>query len=193
MTSPDYDAECRDYLKSLIRQYSIRVSESEFTLSSGEKSKVYCDLKKSVLRHDAAEALARLIHRASEPFGPVDAYAGVALGGCHLASVASTLSDRAAALHVRKEAKDHGTKNLVEAPELPPDSRVVLVEDVTTTAGSALRALEALKAGGHNVVAVVTVVDRRGAWTLEEPAPEVGGVPIVALYRLEEFFDSKPV
>ncbi len=189
----DYEQECRDQLKGLIKDYSVRVSDSEFTLSSGEKSRVYCDLKKSALRHEAAEPLAKLIHTASAPFGPVDAYAGVALGGCHLASVASVLSDRAVALHVRKEAKDHGTKNLVEAPGLAQGSKVVLVEDVTTTAGSALRALEALKAGGYNVVAVVTVVDRRGAWGGERPPAEIGGVPIVSLFRLEEFFDSKPV
>lgn len=182
----DYEKECRVQLRSLIADHSVRVSDAEFTLSSGEKSRVYCDLKKSVLRHEAAEPLAKLVHVASAPFGPVGAYAGVALGGCHLASVASVFSDRAVALHVRKEAKDHGTKSLVEAPELAPGAPVVLLEDVTTSAGSALRALDALQQAGYNVVCVLAVVDRRRV-----PEDSLAGVPFRSLYRIEEFLSPE--
>jgi orotate phosphoribosyltransferase len=184
----EYAQECRRQLRDLITEYSIRVSDTEFTLSSGDKSRVYCDLKKSVLRHEAAEPLARLVHVASSPFGPVDAYAGVALGGCHLASVSSVFSDHAVTVHVRKEPKDHGTKSLVEAPSLPPDARVVLLEDVTTSASSALRALDALRSLGHNVVLVLTVVDRRKA-----AEPLLDGVPFRSLFRIEEFLDEADV
>lgn len=184
----------RSFLRDLIQERSIKVVplDQEFTLSSGEKSRVYCDLKKSALRHEAAEALASLVLDAVSKFGPVEAFAGVALGGCHLASTVSVLSDRAAAIHVRKEAKGHGTGKLVEAPDLAPGAPVVLLEDVTTTANSALKALEALRAEGYNVVAVVTVVDRREAWSSKAPPSEIGGIPLVSLFRIEEFVPERP-
>lgn len=179
-----YEEGCRFVLRALIAEHSIRVvsRHEEFTLSSGEKSRVYCDLKKSCLRHEAAEALSALVLSAVSHLGPVAAFAGVALGGCHLASTVSVLSSSASAIHVRKEAKGHGTKGLVEAPELAPGAPVVLLEDVTTSAGSALRALETLQQAGYNVVCVLTVVDRR-----KLPEDVLGGVPFRSLYRIEEF------
>ncbi len=184
---PDYEDECRTFLLELIREHSVKVvsRHEEFTLSSGEKSRVYCDLKKSALRHEAAEALAALVMSAVSELGPVDAFAGVALGGCHLASTVSVLSAKASAIHVRKEAKGHGTGQLVEAPELLPDARIVLLEDVTTSAGSAFKALQVLQQAGYNVVCVLTIVDRR-----RSPEDVLGGIPFRSLYRIEEFLSS---
>ncbi len=189
-----YESECRDRMRALIREKSVRVVDpaNQFTLSSGEKSCVYCDLKKSALLHEATEPLSTLILSAASGLGSPDAFAGVALGGCHLASIASANSTGASAIHVRKEAKGHGTKNLVEAPDLPAGSSVVLVEDVTTSAASALKALVALQEAGYNVLGIVTVVDRRKAWSKEVPEPTVGGVPIRALFRIEELCDGEP-
>ncbi len=186
----------REHIRSLIRSLSVRVVPpgEEFTLSSGERSRVYCDLKKSALLGEAAGPLASLIVDASLDLAPETgsfAYAGVALGGCHLASIAAFYSG-SDAIHVRKEAKGHGTKKLVEAPSCPPGTPVVLVEDVTTTANSALKALEALREEGFSVIGIVTVVDRRNAWKSQPPEQTVGGVPIRSIFRIEELCDGEP-
>jgi orotate phosphoribosyltransferase len=190
----DYERGCRAQLLPLIREKSVRIvpAGQEFTLSSGDKSRVYCDLKKTALLHEAAEPLAALILAKAAELGTPVAYAGVALGGCHLASIASSFSSGAHAVHVRKEAKDHGTKNLVEAPDMPPGSEVVLIEDITTTANSALRALAALQGVGYAVLGIITIVDRRNAWSKESPDMTVGGVPIRSIFRIEEFVPEEP-
>lgn len=189
----EYESDCRAKILALLRQESVRVvpAGEEFTLSSGEKSRVYCDLKKTALLHEAAEPLSTLILSKASSLGRVVAFAGVALGGCHLASIASSFSSGAHAMHVRKEAKGHGTKSLVEAPDLPLPADVVLVEDVTTTAGSALKALDALREAGFNVLGIITIVDRRNAWK-GSPEPTVGGVPILSIFRIEELVDGNP-
>jgi len=184
----------RSDLLGMIRSRSVRVvpAGEEFTLSSGDKSRVYCDLKKTALLHAAGDALGALIVAKASELGKPAAYAGVALGGCHLASIASAHSGCADAIHVRKEAKGHGTKNLVEAPDLPLPADVVLVEDVTTTAGSAAKALVALREAGYNVIGIVTVVDRRQAWKSTPPDSTVEGVPILSIFRIEELVDGDP-
>lgn len=189
----EYENECRAQILALLRKESVRVVPpgEEFTLSSGEKSRVYCDLKKTALLHEAAESMSTLILSKASELGKTVAFAGVALGGCHLASIASAFSSGAHAIHVRKEAKDHGTKNLVESPDLFLPADVVLVEDVTTTAGSALRALGALQEAGFRVLGIITVVDRRNAWR-GSPEPTVGGVPILSIFRIEELVDGEP-
>jgi orotate phosphoribosyltransferase len=189
-----YEKECRSQVLTLIREKSVRVVPvgEEFTLSSGDRSRVYCDLKKTALLHEAAEPLAALILAKASELGKPVAYAGVALGGCHLASIASSFSSGASAIHVRKEAKGHGTKNLVEAPDLPSGCDVVLVEDTTTTANSALKALVALQEAGYVVLGVISVVDRRNAWSKEVPSSTVGGVPMLSIFRIEEFVPEEP-
>ncbi len=93
------------------------------------------------------------------------AVAGVELGGCPLASAVSLTTfrrgDAKDALYVRKAAKDHGSQRLVEGnTHLHPDAPVVVLEDVVTTGGSTLRAIETLSAAGCRVVGVIALVDR---------------------------------
>ena len=64
-------------------------------------------------------------------------------------------------LIVRKEAKDHGTGQQVEGPELPEGSKVTVLEDVTTTASSAIKAVDALREAGYEVTRIVTLIDRQ--------------------------------
>jgi orotate phosphoribosyltransferase len=89
------------------------------------------------------------------------------------------------ALYVRKAKKDHGTEKLVEGDKsLFPGIRVALLEDVITTGGSSLKAVEALRAAGANVVGIVALVDREegGAETIRE-----AGLPLVSLARRTDF------
>lgn len=179
----------RKFIGGLIRKHSIRVGQ-EFELSSGRKSNVYCDLKQTMLRADVLDSLGILLACfADDHFGDgreITAFAGVALGGCHLATLAASQPFGRDVIYVRKEVKNHGTKNLIEAPDKMGDDRVVLFEDVTTTAQSAAHAVKVLQEGGYKVLGIITVVDRRGAWTDTPPADTVEGVPIFSLFRIEE-------
>lgn len=178
-------------LHALIKRYSIQVvpAGKEILLSSGEKSRIYCDLKKTILRADAQRFLGFKLSQVASEFKPT-AYAGVALGGCHLASLAAARDEGwKDVIYVRKEAKEHGTKNLIEAPEMSKESaRIVLLEDVTTTANSARKAVEVLRAAGYHVQGIITVVDRREAWNMSDVPDVIDGVPIRAIYRIESFF-----
>ncbi len=179
-------------LKQLIQKHSIRILPpgESFELSSGRRSRVYCDLKKTILRSEAQPQLAGRLGDVAYEFQPT-ALAGVVLGGCHLASLTATYNLHKDVIYVRKEAKKHGTQNLIEAPEMDKaTSRVVLLEDVTTTAASALKAIQILQADGYNVVGVVTVVDRRDSWLDSDVENEIGGVPLRWLFRLEELVEG---
>jgi len=84
---------------------------------------------------------------------------------------------------VRKERKDHGAEELIDG-ELRPGARVVIVEDVTTTGGSVLKAIKEVRAKGCAIAAVVTVVDRlEGA----KAALAEEGIDLIALYTTEDF------
>src|SRR6185503_16544221 len=118
-----------------------------------------------------------------------DAVAGVELGGCPLASAVSLTSHLQGrdlpALYVRKQKKDHGSERLVEGDKaLFPGIRVVMLEDVITTGGSTLRAVESLRQAGANVVGIAALVDRKesGAETIR-----AAGLPLVTLATRDDF------
>jgi orotate phosphoribosyltransferase len=89
------------------------------------------------------------------------------------------------AVYVRKEAKDHGSKRLLEGDtRLAAGTPMVILEDVVTTGGSTLKAVEKLRAAGHAVVGVVALVDRLEGG---REAIEAAGLPMVALYTRRDF------
>lgn len=181
-------------LLDMLREHSYR--SGTFTLASGKQSDFYIDCKQTFLRRGGLWAAAEKLYSLTDRFGAV-AVAGEGGGGVPLAAAVSMYSRREERgqrnqLHcivVRKGAKDHGTENRVErARDVVPDgSKVVLVEDVLTSGGSALRAVEALQADGLKVVAVIALVSRReGAEELFwNKAPE-----LISLYKREDFVDG---
>jgi orotate phosphoribosyltransferase len=118
--------------------------------------------------------------------------AGVELGGCPLASaVALTSHQRGApldAIYVRKAAKEHGSRRMLEGDtHLPAGAKVAVLEDAVTTGGSTLRAVEVLRERGYEVVGVIALVDRREGGA---EAIEAAGLPFVALYGREDFLGA---
>jgi orotate phosphoribosyltransferase len=120
---------------------------------------------------------------------PCQAVAGVELGGCPLASAVSLVSFQRgrhlAALYVRKEQKDHGSKRLVEGDRsITPGMPVVVLEDVITTGGSTLKAVDKLGQAGVKVVGVVALVDR-----LEGGADAIrgAGLPLTCIASRRDF------
>jgi orotate phosphoribosyltransferase len=94
------------------------------------------------------------------------------------------------AFFVRKEAKAHGLSRRIEGPLLAPGERCMLVEDVVTTGGSTLRALEAVRDEGHEVCGVLAICDRLagGAEAIEQAA----GAPFVALTTIDDVYPERP-
>ena len=114
------------------------------------------------------------------------------LGGCPLASAVALVSHQKStpkdAIYVRKEVKDHGSKRALEGDSrLAPGASLVILEDVTTTGGSTLKAVEKLRAAGYVVAGVVTLVDRLEGG---REAIEAAGLPLVALYTRRDFIPA---
>ncbi len=186
----------RSTILHLLKEHSVKIAESgkEFTLASGAKSRFYIDVKKTAMSAEAHFPLASLLYDklAQGDFGAVEAVAGVALGGCHLASIVGLYArtdgqTKLNVVYVRKEAKDHGTKNLVEGPVMAPGSRVVLLEDVVTTGGSSIKAVNQLKDAGFLVTGILAVIDRRAK---ADRTTHLNGQPFESLYTLDDFEEA---
>lgn len=141
-------------------------SGKEFTLSSGETSTVYIDVKKTVLHHRCHKLVAKLLWDKMlgefRRYGVIQSVAGVALGGCHLASIVAMYAPcDLDVVYVRNSPKNHGTENLLERPHMFRDQQIVLIEDVVTTGKSSSLAAKALEQEGYNVLGIISVVDRR--------------------------------
>lgn len=132
-----------------------------FTLASGAKSSYYIDIKKAstnpkVLKLIAQEMAERMKADNLKP----DRIAGVVLGSIPLAA-ALALETGIPYVMVRKEKKDHGTGKLVEG-DLNPGEKVLVIEDVITTAGSSIQAIGILREAGAKIIGVLSVIDREG-------------------------------
>jgi orotate phosphoribosyltransferase len=150
----------------------------EFTLRSGRKSRYYFDK----YRFETSPELLRNVARELAGMLPegVQRLAGAELGGVPLATSVA-LETGLPFVIVRKESKGYGTAKRIEG-QMEPGERVVLLEDVATTAGAALKAVEALRDAGASKVSVLLVLDR------QEGAAEAfreAGVPYRALFTTE--------
>jgi orotate phosphoribosyltransferase len=140
---------------------------AEMKLASGRTSNFYFNMKPTMLHPEGADLIGALIVAAIAA-DKADLIGGLEMGAVPIATAVATVSHTSGqpvpAFFVRKQAKEHGTQSLIEglAPgESLTGKRVVIVEDVTTTGGSAIKAADAVKAAGGTVVRVVTVVDRQ--------------------------------
>ena len=165
----------RNELADLLTQYKA-IEFGDFTLASGAKSPYYIDVKTAVTHPDLLVAVAESI-AASHTF---DVVAGVAVGGVPLC-VAVSLTKKVPFAIIRASEKNHGKKNVIIGDVKGKD--VLLVEDVTTSGGSALYGINALRAAGAKADRVITVVDREQgaeAMLLEH------GIRLIPLVRLHE-------
>jgi orotate phosphoribosyltransferase len=139
-------------LADLLVEYKA-IEFGDFTLASGAKSKFYIDVKTAVTNPDLLSAVASAVAATQE----FDVIAGVAVGGVPLAVATALVAKKPYAI-IRSSEKDHGKKNLIIGNV--KGMRVLMVEDVTTSGGSALYGIDALRAAGATIDCVVTVVDR---------------------------------
>lgn len=175
----------RERLVALLLERSFRVGD--FVLSSGARSRFYIDCRTTTTHADGQAVVGRLGLAALRDAGlRPDAIGGLTMGADPVAYAiahASWLADDPVnAFTVRKEPKAHGTGKRVEGCFQSGD-RVVVVEDVITTGGSALKAIEAVEAEGGHVIAVLSLVDREEGG---REAIEARGYPVHALVGVGE-------
>ncbi len=156
----------RDELRNLIR--SLSVVRGEVVLSSGQRSDHYVDLRRATLHHRAAPLIGRVMLEVTADW-EYDAVGGLTLGAdpvatamLHAAAAAGRTLD---SFVVRKAGKAHGLQRRIEGPDVA-GRRVLAVEDTSTTGGSVLTAVEALREASAEVVGVAVVVERGAADTV---------------------------
>ena len=154
----------RAELNQIIRELSYE--EREVTLASGRKSNFYFDGKQTTLHAQGGLLVGKAFWEEVKAFGEqIDGVGGLTLGADPIAtatSIAAALDGNPVhAFIIRKEPKGHGTGQWLEGRKnLPKGSKVVIVEDVTTTGGSSMKAVERAQEEGLEVVGIVTLVDR---------------------------------
>lgn len=176
--------DARARLLELLRTRSY--AKKRVVLASGKESDFFIDCKQTVLTAEGHALVGALMF---EALPPCDAVAGVELGGCPLASAVALVSFERGqpkdAVYVRKEAKDHGSRRLLEGDTgLAPSAAVVILEDVITTGGSTLKAAEKIRAAGYRVAGVVALVDRSEGG---REAIEAAGIAVRAIFTRADF------
>src|SRR3954465_1970602 len=147
----------RDRLVAAMREHALVIGE--VTLTSGAIAQYYVDAKRAILRPEGFAALAELVAERAPARGAT-AVGGLTMGADPIACAALAGGAGVKAFFVRKETKAHGLQRRIEGPDLDADDRCLVVEDVVTTGGSTVAAIEALKDAGHEIVGVVSVLDR---------------------------------
>ncbi|MDO4551822.1 MAG: orotate phosphoribosyltransferase [Planctomycetia bacterium] len=178
-----YNAE---QLKNLIHQKALRFGD--FTLASGRKAKYYLDGKQVTLNSDGArlvgEGILQLLETETEfP----SAVGGMSIGADPITAAVITVAD----IHgkslkgflVRKESKGHGTNKFVEGPVSPGDSAVI-VEDVVTTGGSSLLAIQRAEEFGLKIKTVIAIIDRMEGG---REAFQKAGYTLKSLFTIRDF------
>ena len=178
----------RNNLIAIIREHALQFGQ--FTLASGKQASYYLDCRMVTLHPQGSNQIAAgmLELIMSNHFGVIpDAVGGLAIGADPItASVvvhAGLHGQNLLGFMVRKEAKQHGTGKLVEGP-VKPGMKCVIVEDVITSGGSALKAASAARDFGREVIGVLGVIDRLEGG---EAAFKAAGIPLATLLTINDF------
>jgi len=160
VANPGLDQAAKLELARLVTDLS--VVHGKVTLASGKEADYYIDLRRATLHHAAAPLIGKLLRQLTADWDYVAA-GGLTLGAdpVALSMLHSAANDGVVldAFVVRKSVKEHGMQRRIEGMEVR-GQRVLAVEDTSTTGGSVLEAVAALREAGANVIGVVTVVDR---------------------------------
>jgi orotate phosphoribosyltransferase len=173
----------RDALLDLVKSQAI--VHGKVTLSSGREADYYVDLRRTTLSGEAAPLVGRVMLELTQDWD-FDAVGGLTMGADPIAAAmihqAAAQGRRLDAFVVRKEAKAHGLQRRIEGPDVT-GRRVLVVEDTSTTGGSPLTALAAVREAGAVPVGVATIADRA---TGAGEKIEAEGVPYRFVYSLED-------
>jgi orotate phosphoribosyltransferase len=183
-------AAARARLLADLREHALVIGE--VTLTSGRKAQYYVDAKRAILLPETFAAIGALIADRAR------AWEATAVGGVPVSAIPVACATLAAgfpkAFIVRKERKTHGLQRWIEGPELKPGERCVIVEDVVTTGGSTIEAVERVRSEGLTVAGVVSVLDRLAGGTQAILAALGDGqaARYAALTTIDEVYPDRP-
>ena len=180
--------DARERLIAELREHALVIGE--VTLTSGRTAHYYVDAKRAILRPEGFRALGELVVAEVERVG-AGAVGGMTMGADPVACAALAAGAPVKAFFVRKDRKQHGLQRWIEGPELEPGERCLVVEDVVTTGGSTVRALERVREEGLEIAGVVSVLDRLagGADAIREAA---SGAPYAPLTTIDDVYPDRP-
>jgi orotate phosphoribosyltransferase len=186
MIELDTQTSARQRLVEELRTHALVIGD--VVLTSGQTAHYLVDAKRAILLPAGFRALSELVAHQARAWNAT-AVGGMTMGADPIACAALSGGADVKAFFVRKEAKTHGLSRRIEGPLLEPGERCMLVEDVVTTGGSTVRALEALLDEGHEVCGVLAICDRLagGAETIEQAAD----APFVALTTIDEVYPER--
>jgi orotate phosphoribosyltransferase len=171
-----------------LRRHALVVGD--VTLTSGQTASYYVDAKRAILRPAAFGALGELVAAYAREW-EATAVGGLTMGADAPACAALAGGADVKAFFVRKETKQHGLQRRVEGPPLEQGERCLIVEDVVTTGGSTVQAIEAVRAEGHDICGVVAILDRLagGADAIRRAAE---GAPYEPLTTIDDVYPDRP-
>jgi len=180
-------SDLRGRLVAELREHALVIGE--VTLTSGAKAQYYVDAKRAILRPAGFAALGGLVAAEASARGAT-AVGGLTMGADPVACSALAAGADVKAFFVRKERKSHGLQRWVEGPPLEPGERCLVVEDVVTTGGSTVTAVERIREEGLEIAGVVSVLDRLagGGEAIERAA----GAPYRALASIDDVYPERP-
>jgi orotate phosphoribosyltransferase len=161
----------------------------EVVLTSGQTAQYYVDAKRAVLRPAGFAVLAELVAARAREWNATAA-GGLTMGADAPACAALAGGADVKAFFVRKETKQHGLQRRIEGPPLEPGERCLIVEDVVTTGGSTLQAIQAVRDAGHTIAGVVAILDRLAGGA--ERIREAAGAPYEALATIDDVYPQRP-
>jgi orotate phosphoribosyltransferase len=160
-------------------------------LTSGATAQYYVDAKRAVLRPEGFAAMGELIAARARDWN-AEAVGGLTMGADAPACAALAGGADVRAFFVRKETKAHGLQRRIEGPPLEPGERCLIVEDVVTTGGSTVQAIEAVRAEGYEICGVVAVLDRLAGGAEAIRAAAGPGVPYEPLATIDDVYPDRP-
>ena len=187
---PSELGSARGRLLELLREHALVIGE--VTLTSGRAAQYYVDAKRVILLPEAFGLLGALVAERVRAYG-ASAVGGVPVSAIPVACAALAAAEPPArAFIVRKERKEHGLQRWIEGPALDPGERCVVVEDVVTTGGSTVAAIERVRSEGLVVAGVVSVLDRLagGADAIRRALGK--GAGYTALSTIDEVYPERP-
>jgi len=177
----------RDRLIDELRAHALVIGE--VLLTSGATAQYYVDAKRAVLRPAGFTALGELVAERARAWDAT-AVGGLTMGADAPACAALAGGADVKAFFVRKDVKHHGLQRRIEGPLLDPADRCLIVEDVVTTGGSTLQAIDAVRGAGHEIVGVVAILDRLAGGA--ERIREAAGAPYEALATIDDVYPDRP-
>ncbi len=181
-------ADARGRLVAALREHALVIGD--VTLTSGRTAKYYVDAKRAILLPAGFLALGELVRAEAERAGAT-AVGGLTMGADPVACAALAAGASVKAFFVRKERKEHGLQRWVEGPPLEPGERCLIVEDVVTTGGSTVQAIERVLEEGLAIAGVVSVLDRLAGGDVAIRTA-AGGAPYTALTTIDDVYPDRP-